>query len=337
VSIAAAAVFVVGITVALVVVGGRQTVEGDDLRREPPGPAPEGVVWVPGGTFWMGDETTEDEDAPVHRVSITGFWMDKTEVTNAAFAKFVEATNYVTISERVPEKEKYPDAKPEMLVPGSAKFVPKVCDDPKHCNPDWWEYQRGASWRHPDGPGSDLKGKGNHPVVHIAWEDAAAFAKWAGKRLSTEAEWEYAARGGLDRKLYVWGDDPQGTGGRFFANTYQGSFPGADTGADGFRTLAPVGSFPPNGYGLSDMSGNAWEWCADWYQKHYYRYAPERDPPGPAFGDSDEFGHQQRVRRGGSYLCADNYCRRYLAGTRDKNPPDSSACHTGFRCAKSAE
>jgi formylglycine-generating enzyme required for sulfatase activity len=301
------------------------------LAREP---APDGMVWVPAGTFWMGDETSPDGDAPLHEVSVSGFWMDRYEVTNAQFARFVEATGYVTVAERTPPKEKYPDAKPEMLVPGSAKFVPKVCKDPLHCSPEWWEYDRGACWKHPEGPASSVVGRENHPVVHIAWEDAAAYAAWAGKRLPTEAEWEYAARGGLDRKEYVWGDAPQGAGGKYFANTYQGTFPEADTGADGFRGLAPVGSFPPNGYGLFDMSGNAWEWCQDWYQRDYYRFSPAANPPGPRAGDPDDGGQPQRVRRGGSYLCADNYCRRYLPGTRDKNPPDSSAVHTGFRCAK---
>lgn len=313
---------------------------GDDLKSGPaPGPAPEGMVWIPGGTFWMGDDTSPDGDALAHQVSVTGFWMDKTEVTNAQFAQFADATGYVTVSERTPKPEHYPGAKPDMLVPGSAMFVPKACGgNPLHCDPTWWEYVKGANWRHPEGPGSDLKGRENHPVVHIAWEDAAAYARWAGKRLPTEAEWERAARGGLDRKPYVWGDMPPGTGGTFFANTYQGKFPEADAGLDGFRGASPVGSFPANGYGLFDMSGNTWEWCQDWYAKDYYKASPKRDPQGPPLGEPDAAdGRPQRVRRGGSFLCADEYCRRYLPGTRDKNPADSSANHTGFRCAKDAE
>jgi formylglycine-generating enzyme required for sulfatase activity len=332
-----AGVAVLAAGVAVAVLAGRGD-RDEVLSGKPPGPVPEGMVWIPGGTFRMGDATSEDGDAPEHPVAVTGFWMDRTEVTNAQFAEFVKATGYVTVAERTPSAALYPGADPEKLVPGSARFVPKACGgDPRHCAPDWWEYARGACWKHPEGPGSSTAGRENHPVVHIAWTDAAAYAKWAGKRLTTEAEWERAARGGADGKAFVWGDDPPGTGGRYPANTYQGTFPEADAAADGFRGTAPVGSYPPNGYGLYDMSGNVWEWCQDWYAADYYLRSPARNPPGPPIGDPDGHGQPQRVRRGGSFLCADNYCRRYRPGTRDKNPADSSASHTGFRCAKSAE
>lgn len=314
--------------------------EEPDLNASPvpAGPAPEGMVWIPGGMFWMGDPTSVDKDSPWHRVGVDGFWMDKTEVTNAEFEKFAKAIGYKTVSERVPTKEMYPDADPKNLVAGSAVFKPRKLEAPPlESPPTWWVYVPGADWRHPEGPGSDLKGRENHPVVHIAWEDAAAFAKWAKKRLPTEAEWEFAARGGLEKKPYVWGDDPQGKGGKYLANTFQGTFPEKDTGADGFTRTSPVGTFPANGYGLFDMSGNAWEWCADWYDPEYYADSVKRNPKGPNRPRALDNGQGQRVRRGGSFLCADEYCKRYLPGTRDKNPPDSSANHTGFRCVKDAK
>ncbi|MDB5311956.1 MAG: formylglycine-rating enzyme family protein [Gemmataceae bacterium] len=306
-----------------------------------PTSAPDGMVWIPGGTFWMGDATSQDGDAPPHRVGVSGFWMDATEVTNARFGKFVEATGYVTVAERTPTREQCPDADPSELVPGSAIFAPtKASLDARTWpapHPPWWQYIKGANWRHPEGPGSSIAGRENHPVVHIAWEDANAYARWAGKRLPTEAEWEFAARGRLDRRPFVWGDARPGADGKYWANTWQGVFPERNTGEDGFVTVAPVGSFPANGYGLFDMSGNVWEWCADWYDRDYYPSSPKQNPTGPVVPVSLDNGQPQRVRRGGSFLCADEYCRRYLPGTRDKNPPDSSANHTGFRCVKDAK
>jgi formylglycine-generating enzyme required for sulfatase activity len=301
----------------------------------PPGPAPEGMVWVPGGEFWMGSDDGPADERPRHKVYVDGFWMDQTEVTNAQFAKFVAATGYKTVAERPPDPKDYPGAKPENLVPGSAVFVTPEGEAPLDGPPVWWKYAPGADWRHPDGPGGSIADKDNYPVVHIAWEDAAAYAKWAGKRLPTEAEWEFAARGGLDRKEYVWGNDLN-PGGQWMANTWQGAFPKENTAKDGYKGLAPVKSFPPNGYGLYDISGNAWEWCADWYDAEYYRRSPARNPQGPDHspGGRQEPDKPSRVRRGGSFLCADNYCRRYLPSARDENPPDSSASHTGFRCVK---
>ncbi len=301
--------------------------------------APPEMVAVPGGTFWMGrddptDQRTRDEQ-PVHEVTVAAFQIDATEVTVGQYAKFVKETGYVTISERVPDARKYPDADPAYLKPGSAVFTPMEAD--LGGPPVWWRYVPGANWRHPEGPNSSAKGKKSYPVVQITWDDAIAYAKWAGKRLPTEAEWEWAARGGLDRKPYCWGDAKPGEGGKWHANAYQGKFPEVDAGEDGFAGLAPVKSFPPNGYGLYDMSGNAWEWCSDWYDPGYYAVAPKENPPGPATGPLVEGERQpQRVRRGGSFLCDDKYCRRYVPSARDKNPADSCANHTGFRCVKDA-
>ncbi|HEY1380359.1 MAG TPA: formylglycine-generating enzyme family protein [Gemmataceae bacterium] len=306
-------------------------------------PTPQGMVWVPGGEFWMGNDNGPEDERPRHKVYVDGFWMDRTEVTNAQFAKFVQATGYITVAERKPDWEEMrkhlpPDTpKPaeEMLVPGSAVFVVPDGDVTTDGPPVWWRYVPGANWRHPDGPASSIEGKEDYPAIHIAWEDAAAYAKWAGKRLPTEAEWEFAARGGLDRKTYVWGDklNPDG---KWMANSWQGKFPRENTGEDGFKGLAPVKQYPPNGYGLYDMSGNAWEWCQDWYDPEYYASSDYRNPQGPTAGRGSRQnpGQASRVRRGGSFLCADNYCMRYLPAARDENPPDSSACHTGFRCVK---
>jgi sulfatase modifying factor 1 len=299
--------------------------------------APPPTVPIPAGTFVMGNDAGTEDERPAHPVTLRAFHMDATEVTNAQFAAFVKATGYTTVAERQPNPTRYPGADPALLKPGSAVFRPvkasldaRAWDTPY---PPWWQYVVGANWRHPAGPGSSLRGKMTHPVVHIAWEDAAEYAKWAGKRLPTEAEWEYAARGGLERQEFCWGAAKQGADGKWYANTFQGEFPHADTGADGFVGTAPVKSFPPNGYGLYDTSGNVWEWCADWYDAGYYRVCPKENPPGPPAGELDG-GQPQRVRRGGSYLCAEGYCRRYVPSARDKNPEDSGASHTGFRCVR---
>jgi sulfatase modifying factor 1 len=304
----------------------------------PPGPVPEGMVWIPGGEFWMGADEFPDAQ-PWHRVYLDGFWMDKTEVTNEQFEKFVQATKYVTVAERVPRAEDFPGAPPENLVAGSVVFSPP--DYPVKLNDhfQWWRYVKGASWRHPEGPQGDIKNRGNYPVVHIAYEDALAYAKWAGKRLPTEAEFEFAQRGGLDRKPYAWGDEFR-PGGKIMANTFQGHFPDKNTVEDGFAAAAPVGSFPPNGYGLYDMAGNVWEWTSDWYRHDYYRTLAAkgplaRNPQGPADSfDPSEPGVKKKVHKGGSFLCTDQYCARYIAGGRGKGEPDTGTNHVGFRLVR---
>jgi sulfatase modifying factor 1 len=311
-----------------------------DPRRDADSAPPE-MVSIPDGTYWMGRDDGPPDESPRHEVTVSPFEMDATEVTVGQFAHFVKETGYVTVAERPFNPHKYPGTPPEFQKSGSAVFVP--CDVPLYGpwetpTPPWWRYVPGACWRHPEGPESNLKGKKNYPAVQIAYEDAEAYAKWAGKRLPTEAEWEWAARGGLDGKPYCWGDAKQGDGGKWYANTYQGKFPAEDRGEDGFAGLAPVKSFPANGYGLYDMSGNAWEWCSDWYDPGYYKAAPKDNPKGPERGPLVEGeGQPQKVRRGGSFLCDDSYCRRYLPSARDKNPTDSSANHTGFRCVKDAK
>lgn len=325
----------------LVVVLGRST----NPIPANPGPAPDGMVWIPSGRFHMGYDRSPDRDAPVHEVEVSGFWMDTTEVTNAQFRRFVESTGYITTAERKPRIEDFPTANPADLVPFSAVFRCVDCDA-NECDrlrnvklaqgevvggPEWWIKSVGASWKAPEGEGSNIEGKDQYPAIHLSWEDASAYAKWAGKRLPTEAEWEYAARGGLDRAIYVWGNEPQGKNGRYYANTFQGRFPAKVEALDGHAGLAAVAQFPANGYGLFDMSGNAWEWCEDWYDSTYYLISPKLNPKGP---DQPE-GTPRKVRRGGSFLCADEYCRRYLPGARDKGEPQDSACHTGFRCVKS--
>jgi sulfatase modifying factor 1 len=323
------------------------TAQGKTL---PPGAAPAGMVWIPGGEFSMGSDgkcdgkfscspATVADALPIHRVSVDGFWMDETDVTNAEFEKFVKATGYLTIAERTPTKEEFPMAPPESLVAGSIVFTPTSRPVPLNNHYRWWRYQHGANWRHPEGPQSDIRGKENYPVVQIAYPDAVAYAEWAGKRLPTEAEWEFAARGGLSGKLYPWGDEFK-PGGKFAANTYQGQFPVEDTGEDGFAGIAPVKSFPPNGYGLYDMAGNVWQWCSDWYRPDYFqKLANEgsvaQNPQGPEKPfDPAEPSEKKRVHKGGSFLCNEQYCTRYIVGTRGKGEVNTGSNHLGFRCVQ---
>jgi formylglycine-generating enzyme required for sulfatase activity len=276
---------------------------------------------------------------PVHRVSVDGFWMDATELTNADFARFVGATGYVTVAERAPTAQELPDVPPELLVAGAAVFTPTTAKVSLGSPTEWWRYQDGASWRRPNGPGSSVAGKERYPAVHIAYADAEAYARWANKRLPTEAEWEFAARGGLTGKLYAWGDELH-PGNVPMANTYQGDFPSRDTAEDGYAGLAPVGSFAPNAYGLYDVSGNAWEWVADWYRPDYYNELARqggvaRNPRGPeASLDPDEPGTLKRVQRGGSFLCSEQYCTRYLVGARGRGEVSTAANHVGVRFAR---
>jgi formylglycine-generating enzyme len=272
-------------------------------------------------------------------VYVDGFWMDKTDVTNEEFEKFVRATGYVTVAERKPRAEDFPGAPAENLVPGAVVFTPP--DHPVSLDDfyQWWSYVPGANWRHPLGPKSNLKMLGKYPVVDIAFQDAEAYAKWAGKRLPTEAEWEFAARGGLSGKPYVWGDEFRPNG-KWMANTFQGRFPVNDTGQDGHIGVAAVAQYPPNGYGLYDMAGNVWQWTTDWYRFDYYdtlanQGGVARNPQGPADSfDPSEPRVAKRVMRGGSYLCTDQYCSRYMVGTRGKGDLDTGTNHLGFRCVK---
>jgi sulfatase modifying factor 1 len=310
------------------------------------------MVWIPGGEFSMGTDDPRGmacggpdampDARPIHRVYVDGFWIDRTEVTNAEFERFVATTGYVTVAERTPRAEDFPGAPPENLVAGSVVFAPTSQPVPLDDHYRWWTYIPGANWRHPEGPASDLKGREKYPVVHVGYEDAEVYARWAGKRLPTEAEWELAARGGLEGKLYAWGNDLK-PGGKWMANIYQGQFPVRDTGEDGFAGVAPVAQFPPNGFGLFDVAGNVWEWCSDWYRPDYYATLAEaggvaRNPQGPESGfDPAEPTEPKRVHRGGSYLCTDQYCTRYMIGTRGKGEVTTGSNHLGFRCVRSAK
>jgi formylglycine-generating enzyme len=305
----------------------------------PPGPVPLGMVWIPGGTFWMGcDDCDMPDTQPVHLVRVDGFWMDSTPVTNNQFAQFVDTTGYLTIAERQPDPKDYPGVDPQTIVPGSAVFSAVSQDVPLDDYTRWWRYVAGASWKHPEGPGSTTEAREDHPAVQIAWEDAVAYAKWAGKRLPTEAEFEFASRGGLDRSRYAWGDELK-PGGKWAANIWQGRFPVSNTGEDGFQRTSPVTAFPPNGFELYDVGGNVWQWCSDWYRPDYFATLSAtglaQNPPGPPTSyDPQEPGIPKRVQKGGSFLCSDRYCSRYLAGSRGRGAIDSGGSNTGFRCVK---
>jgi formylglycine-generating enzyme len=297
------------------------------------------MIRIPGGTFRMGSDDHYPEEAPAHEVRVDGFWMDPTTVTNRDFARFVDETGYVTLAEKPARAGDYPGAKRELLAPSSVMFKKArgPVDLTDHYN--WWVYVRGANWRRPRGPASTIKGLERHPVVHVAFEDAQAYAQWAGKELPTEAEWEFAARGGLEGAEYCWGDEMIPNG-KHMANTWQGEFPWQNKCEDGFEWTAPVASFPANGYGLHDMAGNVWEWTVDWYQEHARIDSPCCTIDNPRGGRREaSFDPRQpqieiprKVMKGGSYLCAPNYCRRYRPAARMPQPVDTSTCHLGFRC-----
>lgn len=300
-------------------------------------------VRLPGATFAMGSDHHYPEEAPAHRVHVDGFTIDPVAVTNDRFAEFVAATGYVTVAERPLDPAQFPGAPAENLVPGSLVFTPTPGPvDLRHLS-QWWTWTPGASWRAPEGPGSDVDDRGGHPVVHIAYEDAEAYAAWVGAVLPTEAQWEYAARGGLDGAVYTWGDEPRPNG-MIMANTWDGpDFPWRSTGESGWERTSPVGSFPPNGYGLYDMAGNVWEWTADWWtDTHPEPVSACCVPSGPRGatleGSYDRAQPQFRVPRkvikGGSHLCADNYCLRYRPAARRPQMIDTGMSHVGFRCVR---
>jgi len=301
----------------------------------------ENMVWLPGGTFRMGANDCYPEEAPAHRVTVDGFWMDRYVVTNDAFARFVEATGYVTVAERPLNPADYPGAPAGALVPGALVFQKAKRQVDLRNWATWWAYVPGANWRHPEGSASSIVGRGAHPVVHVAYEDAEAYAVWAGKALPTEAEWEYAARGGLEGKIFTWGDE-HFPGGKARANTWQGEFPWQNLLIDGYEGTSPVGAFPPNGYGLYDMAGNVWEWTADWFVPRHESTAhaaccPPHNPrvtsPRPSYDPQQpQIRIPRKVVKGGSYLCAPNYCLRYRPAARQPQMVETSLCHLGFRC-----
>lgn len=306
-----------------------------------PAPSESDKAWIPGGTFRMGSNRHYPEERPVHSVTVDGFWMDRRPVTNAAFRRFVESTGHVTVAEVPPDPADYPGALPEMVYAGSLVFVRPAHPVDLRGPPHWWTFMEGADWRHPYGPDSSIDGLDDHPVVHVAYPDAQAYAKWAGKDLPTEAEWELAARGGLDGAPFAWGDSFL-PGGRLMANTWQGRFPWQNLAEDGYEGTSPVGAFPSNGYGLYDLIGNVWEWTSDWYEASHPADAPTaccipRNPRGGRESASydpcqPEIRIPRKVLKGGSHLCAPNYCRRYRPAARFPEPIDTSTCHVGFRC-----
>ena len=305
------------------------------------------MVFLPGGRFTMGAIDSQPDEFPPHEVELDGFWIDLHEVTNRQFAEFVEATGYVTTAERPPElRSLQPGADretlkilPEMNKPGSiCSYQPKSRDeiDPEKGAYSWWQYVAGADWKHPDGPASSIEDRMDHPVVHVSWLDAMEYCKWAGKDLPTEAQWEYAARGGRKNQMYPWGSS-RNPDGKWLHNIWQGEFPVKNTGDDGFLNTSPVGSFPANGFGLFDVSGNVWEWCKDYYQPEYYSDSPRSNPPGPLSSfDPMDPAVIKRVQRGGSFMCSEQYCIGYRTTARMKGEEDTGAFHTGFRCVINA-
>ena len=302
-----------------------ETIKGQDNAE---------MVRIEGGSFEMGSNSFQDAQ-PIHQVTINSFYMDVHEVTNAQFEEFVKATGYITVAERPLDPNDFPGADPALLVPGSAVFKTPTQVQGLQNHLQWWEYVPDASWRHPEGPNSSIKGKENYPVTQLAYQDAEAYAKWAGKRLPTEAEWEYAAKAGKhQQETYYWGSEKLENG-KWLANIYQGEFPTNNTKEDGFETTSPVKSFPANAYGLYDMEGNVWEWCSDFYRPDFYLNSPKENPNGPADSfDPQEPGTVKRVQRGGSFLCNDQYCERYKAGSRGKGEVNSPTNNVGFRCVK---
>jgi sulfatase modifying factor 1 len=303
------------------------------------------MVEVPGGTFSMGSEDFYPEEAPVHNVTVEPFLMDEHQVTVAEFRRFVKATGYVTVAERSPDPQQFPDADPQLLVPGSLVFHATAGPVDLRDVANWWAYVPGAEWRRPEGPGSTVGGRDRHPVTHVAFEDAEAYATWAGKELPTEAEWEVAARGGLKQATFSWGNEfaPKG---KMMANTWQGEFPWQNLLTDGFMGTSPVKTFPPNGYGLYDMAGNVWEWTTDYFGSHQPDHHPEEvehaccapERPRAATAEESMVSGQpgadipRRVIKGGSHLCAPNYCLRYRPAARQSETVDTSTAHLGFRC-----
>jgi sulfatase modifying factor 1 len=285
------------------------------------------MIWIPGGTFLMGSDAFYREERPARGETVQGFWIDEYPVTNAAFRQFVSATGYVTFCERSPDPALYPDAHPSLLVPGSLVFRKPPGPVSLRDYRAWWQYVPGANWQHPQGPHSTIDDRDDHPVVHIAHEDACAYAAWAGKDLPTEAEWEFAARGGLDGATYAWGEtfSPEG---RLLANTWQGRFPWENLALDGYEGTSPVDAFPANGYGLYDIIGNAWEWTASWFAPRAAENFTKTCCVPSQAGDHIA----RRVVKGGSHLCAPNYCLRYRPAARQGEAIDTSACHIGFRC-----
>jgi sulfatase modifying factor 1 len=312
-------------------------------EAEPPGIPPfPGMAWVPGGAFLMGSEAFYPEERPVHRVVVDGFWMDEHPVTAAAFRRFTRDTGYVTVAERPLDPADYPDADPALLVPGSLVFRPSGGPVDLSDNRNWWEYVPGAYWKRPAGPGSTINGRDLHPVVQVAYEDVKAYAQWAAKELPSEPEWEFAARGGLDGAVFAWGNE-QFPDGRPMANTWQGEFPWQNLKLDGFEGTSPVGSFPPNGYGLFDMTGNVWEWTCDWFSPRppdggqpvcCAPNNPRVTTPEGSYAAAGEPGAQipRKVIKGGSHLCAPNYCLRYRPSARQPQMVETSTAHLGFRC-----